>query len=165
MPKPRKRRDKAYRPRAVKDTTYLLTEREPPSISDATTLKIVYSQIYERVRTGAADERDLWSMAALLEKLHIAVEYSDELDDKETTYTQLREAYNHIKHAIDHGRRVLSGEGLQMLRDALYLNHRLIDHSSEYILKQIVRVLATRASTGQFKVAQTPITDAEMFVG
>lgn len=65
MPKPRKRRDKAYRPRAVKDTTYLLTEREPPSTSDATTIKIVYSQIYERVRTGAADERDLWSMAAL----------------------------------------------------------------------------------------------------
>ena len=43
MPKPRKRRDKAYRPRAVKDTTYLLTEREPPSRSDANTLKIVYS--------------------------------------------------------------------------------------------------------------------------
>ena len=45
MPKPRKRRDKAYRPRAIKDTTYLLTGREPPSQSDATTLKIVYSQI------------------------------------------------------------------------------------------------------------------------
>ena len=89
----------------------------------------------------------------------------NERDDKETTFTQLREAYGHIKYAIDHGRRVLSGEGLQMLRAALNLNYRLIDHSSEYILKQIVRVRANRASTGQFKGAQTPITDAEMFVG
>ena len=156
---------KPYRRRPIKNTLYLFEGREPPKASEATTLKIVYATIFERVRTGKADERDLWSMAGLLEKLHIAVEYADNLVDKETTFAQLREAYAHIKYAIDHERRVLSGEGLQMLRDALDLNAQLIENSSEYILRQIIQTLSSRASAGMFKVAQHPIIGAELYVG
>lgn len=156
---------RAYQRKPIKNTMHLFTGREPPPASEATTLKIVYSSIFERVRTGKADERDLWSMAALLEKLHIAVEHADHLDDKETTFAQLREAYGHIKHAIDHGRTTLSGEGLQMLRDAVALNSDMIDHSSEYILRQIIGELSRRAAAGNFRVAQQPITGAEMYVG
>ena len=162
---PHAKRRKPYRPRPIKNTMHLFCGREPPPKTEATTLKIVYSSIFERVRTGTADERDLWSMGALLEKLHIAVEHADNLDDKETTFAQLREAYSHIKHAIDHKRTTLSGEGLQMLRDAVALNGDLIDHSSEYILRQIISELSRRAANGIFRVAQQPISGAEMLIG
>ena len=149
-----KKRNKKYTQKPVKDTLYLFAGRAPAAQSDALTLKLIYRQIFERVRCGQADEKDLYAMAAMLEDIHIAVEYADNLTDKEATYAQLRTAYAHIKHAVDNGRRALSGEGLTMLTDALAWHEGLVDHSSEYMIKQIVKVCQYRAKTGEFRVAQ-----------
>ena len=156
-----KKRNKKYQPKPVKNTLALFEGREPPKRSDAITLKLIYRQIFERVRLGQADEKDLYAMAAMLEDLHIAVEYADNLTNKEATFAQLRTAYAHIKHAVSHGRRALSGEGLTMLTDALAWHEGLVDHSSEYMIKQIVKVCQYRAKTGEFRVAQDePVQEA-----
>lgn len=149
-----KKRNKKYQPKPVKNTLALFDGREPPKQSDAITLKLIYRQIFERVRCGQAEEKDLWAMAAMLEDIHIAVEYAENLDDKAATYAQLRTAYGHIKHAVDHGRRALSGEGLTMLTDALAWHEGLVDNTTEYMIKQIVKVCKYRAETGEFRVAQ-----------
>lgn len=145
---------KPYVKKPIKNTLALFDGREPPKQSDAVTLKLIYRQIFERVRRGQADEKDLWAMAAMLEDIHIAVEYAENLDNKEATYAQLRTAYGHIKHAVDHGCRALSGEGLTMLTDALAWHEGLVDNTTEYMIKQIVKVCQYRAEAGEFRVAQ-----------
>ena len=145
---------KPYRRRPIKNTLYLFEGREPPKASEATTLKLIYRQIFERVRCGQADEKDLWAMAAMLEDIHIAVEYADNLTDKETTFAQLRVAYSHIKYAVDHQRQALSGEGLSMLTDALAWHEGFVDNTTEYMIKQIVKVCKYRAEAGEFRIAQ-----------
>ena len=156
-----KKRNKKYQPKPVKNTLALFEGREPPKPADAITLKLIYRQIFERVRLGQADEKDLWSMAAMLEDLHIAIEYADNLDDKESTYAQLRAAYRHIKHAVDQGRSALTGEGLTMLEDALAWHEGMVDNTTEYMIKQIVKVCKYRAETGEFRIAQDePVQEA-----
>jgi len=149
-----KKRNKKYQQKPVKNTLALFAGRDRVSSSDATRLLLIYRQIFERVRLGQADEGDWWAMAAMLEDIHIAVEYSDALDDKETTFSQLREAFNHIHSAIDLKRRALTGEGLAMIKSALEWHEGLIKNSSEYMIKQIVKVCEGRAKTGEFRVAQ-----------
>ena len=156
-----KKRNKKYQPKPIKNTLALFDGREPPKQSDAITLKLIYRQIFERVRLGQADEKDLWAMAAMLEDLHIAVEYAADIEDKQTTYAQLRAAYRHIKHAVSHGRRALTGEGLTMLEDALAWHEAMVDNTTEYMIKQIVKVCKYRAETGEFRVAQDePVQEA-----
>ena len=104
-----KKRTKTYQPKPVKNTLHLFNGRAPADPKDATTLKLVYRLIFERVRTGAADEADLFAMASLLENLHIAVEYSSDLDNKEATFAQLRQAASLIMHAVRNHRSALSG--------------------------------------------------------
>ena len=149
-----KKRNKKYQPKPVKNTLAIFNGREPPSHADAITLKLIYRQIFERVRCGQADEKDLWAMAAMLEDIHIAVEYADNLTDKETTFAQLRAAYSHIKYAVDHQRQALSGEGLSMLTDALAWHEGLVDNTTEYMIKQIAKVCKYRAEAGEFRIAQ-----------
>ena len=73
----------------------------------------------------------------------------------------LRAAYRHIKYAVDHGRRALSGEGLTMLTDALAWHEGLVDNTTEYMIKQIVKVCKYRAETGEFRIAQDePVQEA-----
>ena len=79
--------------------------------------------------------------------------YSDDLTDKETTFSQLRETYRHLKHAIDNKRSSLTGDGFAMLRDALEIHEGLIENSTEYIIKQIVGVCSYRAHKGEWRVA------------
>ena len=64
-----KKRNKKYTQKPVKDTLYLFAGRAPAAQSDALTLKLIYRQIFERVRCGQADEKDLYAMAAMLEDL------------------------------------------------------------------------------------------------
>ena len=80
-------------------------------------------------------------------------EYSDDLTNKEVTFSQLRETYRHLKCAVDNGRSALTGEGFAMLRDALELHEGLIENSTEYIVKQIVGVCSYRAHKGEWRVA------------
>lgn len=150
-----KKRTKTYQPKPVKNTLHLFNGRAPADPKDATTLKLVYRLIFERVRTGAADEADLFAMASLLENLHIAVEYSSDLDNKEATFAQLRQAASHIMHAVRNHRSALSGEGLTMLSEALAWHDAMLDHTSEYMVKQIVKVCQYRAEKGEFRVVQT----------
>ena len=105
------------------------------------------------MRVGKGTEKDFFALMAMLEDVHIAVEYSDDLDDKETTFSQLRETYRHLKHAIDNKRSSLTGEGFAMLRDALEIHEGLIENSTEYIVKQIVGVCSYRAHKGEWRVA------------
>ena len=100
-----KKRNKKYQPKPVKNTLALFDGREPPKQSDAITLKLIYRQIFERVRCGQAEEKDLWAMAAMLE-------------------------------------------------DALAWHEGLVDNTTEYMIKQIVKVCKYRAETGEFRVAQ-----------
>ena len=148
-----KRPRKQYTKKPIKDTLYLFSGRNRISSTDQTRLKLIYREIFESVRVGKGTEKDLFALMAMLEDVHIAVEYCQDLDDKETTFSQLRETYRHLKHAIDNKRSSLTGEGFAMLRDALEIHEGLIDNSTEYVIKQIVGVCSYRAHKGEWRVA------------
>ena len=148
-----KRPRKQYTPKPIKDTLHLFSGRDRINTTDQTRLKLIYREIFECVRTGKGTEKDFFALMAMLEDVHIAVEYSDDLTDKETTFSQLRETYRHLKHAIDNKRSSLTGDGFAMLRDALEIHEGLIENSTEYIIKQIVGVCSYRAHKGEWRVA------------
>lgn len=148
-----KRPRKQYTPKPIKDTLHLFSGRDRINTTDQTRLKLIYREIFESVRVGKGTEKDFFALMAMLEDVHIAVEYSDDLTNKEVTFSQLRETYRHLKHAIDNKRSSLTGEGFAMLRDALELHEGLIDNSTEYIVKQIVGVCSYRAHKGEWRVA------------
>ena len=148
-----KRPRKPYTKKPIKDTLHLFSGRDRISSTDQTRLKLIYREIFESVRVGKGTEKDFFALMAMLEDVHIAVEYSDDLTDKETTFSQLRETYRHLKHAIDNKRSSLTGEGFAMLRDALEIHEGLIENSTEYIIKQIVGVCSYRAHKGEWRVA------------
>ena len=148
-----KRPRKQYTPKPIKDTLYLFSGRDRINTTDQTRLKLIYREIFESVRVGHGTEKDFFALMAMLEDVHIAVEYSDDLTDKEVTFSQLRETYRHLKCAVDNGRSALTGEGFAMLRDALELHEGLIENSTEYIVKQIVGVCSYRAHKGEWRVA------------
>ena len=148
-----KRPRKQYTPKPIKDTLHLFSGRDRINTTDQTRLKLIYREIFESVRVGRGTEKDFFALMAMLEDVHIAVEYSDDLTNKEVTFSQLRETYRHLKHAIDNKRSSLTGEGFAMLRDALELHEGLIENSTEYIVKQIVGVCSYRAHKGEWRVA------------
>lgn len=148
-----KRPRKPYSKKPIKDTLHLFSGRDRINPSDQTRLKLIYREIFECVRTGKGTEKGFFALMAMLEDVHIAVEYSDDLTDKEATFSQLRETYRHLKHAIDNKRSSLTGEGFAMLRDALELHEGLIENSTEYVIKQIVGVCSYRAHKGEWRVA------------
>ena len=148
-----KRPRKQYTPKPIKDTLHLFSGRDRINTTDQTRLKLIYREIFESVRVGKGTEKDFFALMAMLEDVHIAVEYCQDLDDKETTFSQLRETYRHLKHAIDNKRSSLTGEGFAMLRDALDIHEGLIENSTEYIIKQIVGVCSYRAHKGEWRVA------------
>ena len=148
-----KRPRKQYTQKPIKDTLYLFSGRDRINTTDQTRLKLIYREIFESVRVGKGTEKDFFALMAMLEDVHIAVEYSDDLTNKEVTFSQLRETYRHLKHAIDNKRSSLTGEGFAMLRDALELHEGLIENSTEYIVKQIVGVCSYRAHKGEWRVA------------
>ena len=148
-----KRPRKQYTPKPIKDTLHLFSGRDRINTTDQTRLKLIYREIFESVRVGRGTEKDFFALMAMLEDVHIAVEYSDDLTNKEVTFSQLRETYRHLKCAVDNGRSALTGEGFAMLRDALELHEGLIENSTEYIVKQIVGVCSYRAHKGEWRVA------------
>ena len=148
-----KRPRKQYTPKPIKDTLHLFSGRDRINTTDQTRLKLIYREIFESVRVGKGTEKDFFALMAMLEDVHIAVEYSDDLTNKEVTFSQLRETYRHLKCAVDNGRSALTGEGFAMLRDALELHEGLIENSTEYIVKQIVGVCSYRAHKGEWRVA------------
>ena len=148
-----KRPRKPYSKKPIKDTLHLFSGRDRINQSDQTRLKLIYREIFESVRTGKGTEKDFFALMAMLEDVHIAVEYSDDLTNKEVTFSQLRETYRHLKCAIDNKRSSLTGEGFAMLRDALEIHEGLIEKSTEYIIKQIVGVRSYRAHKGEWRVA------------
>ena len=148
-----KRPRKQYTPKPIKDTLHLFSGRDRINTTDQTRLKLIYREIFESVRVGRGTEKDFFALMAMLEDVHIAVEYSDDLTNKEVTFSQLRETYRHLKCAVDNGRSSLTGEGFAMLRDALELHEGLIENSTEYIVKQIVGVCSYRAHKGEWRVA------------
>ena len=148
-----KRPRKQYTPKPIKDTLHLFSGRDRINTTDQTRLKLIYREIFESVRVGRGTENDFFALMAMLEDVHIAVEYSDDLTNKEVTFSQLRETYRHLKHAIDNNRSSLTGDGFAMLRDALEIHEGLIENSTEYIVKQIVGVCSYRAHKGEWRVA------------
>ena len=148
-----KRPRKQYTPKPIKDTLHLFSGRDRINTTDQTRLKLIYREIFESVRVGRGTEKDFFALMAMLEDVHIAVEYSDDLTNKEVTFSQLRETYRHLKCAVDNKRSSLTGEGFAMLRDALELHEGLIENSTEYIVKQIVGVCSYRAHKGEWRVA------------
>ena len=148
-----KRPRKQYTPKPIKDTLHLFSGRDRINTTDQTRLKLIYREIFESVRVGRGTENDFFALMAMLEDVHIAVEYSDDLTNKEVTFSQLRETYRHLKCAVDNGRSALTGEGFAMLRDALEIHEGLIENSTEYIVKQIVGVCSYRAHKGEWRVA------------
>ena len=148
-----KRPRKPYTPKPIKDTLHLFSGRDRINTTDQTRLKLIYREIFESVRVGRGTENDFFALMAMLEDVHIAVEYSDDLTNKEVTFSQLRETYRHLKHAIDNKRSSLTGEGFAMLRDALEIHEGLIENSTEYIVNQIVGVCSYRAHKGEWRVA------------
>ena len=148
-----KRPRKPYTKKPIKDTLHLLSGRDRINQSDQTRLKLIYREIFECVRVGKGTEKDFFALMAMLEDVHIAVEYSDDLTNKEVTFSQLRETYRHLKCAVDNGRSSLTGEGFAMLRDALEIHEGLIENSTEYVIKQIVGVCSYRAYKGEWRVA------------
>ena len=144
---------KQYTKKPIKDTLHLFSGRDRINTTDQTRLKLIYREIFESVRVGRGTEKDFFALMAMLEDVHIAVEYSDDLTNKEVTFSQLRETYRHLKCAVDNGRSALTGEGFAMLRDALELHEGLIENSTEYIVKQIVGVCSYRAHKGEWRVA------------
>ena len=148
-----KRPRKPYTPKPIKDTLHLFSGRDRINTTDQTRLKLIYREIFESVRVGRGTENDFFALMAMLEDVHIAVEYSDDLTNKEVTFSQLRETYRHLKCAVDNGRSSLTGEGFAMLRDALEIHEGLIENSTEYIVNQIVGVCSYRAHKGEWRVA------------
>ena len=148
-----KRPRKQYTKKPIKDTLHLFSGRDRINTTDQTRLKLIYREIFESVRVGRGTEKDFFALMAMLEDVHIAVEYSDDLTNKEVTFSQLRETYRHLKCAVDNGRSALTGEGFAMLRDALEIHEGLIENSTEYVIKQIVGVCSYRAHKGEWRVA------------
>ena len=85
-----KRPRKPYTQKPIKDTLHLFSGRDRINTTDQTRLKLIYREIFECVRTGKGTEKDFFALMAMLEDVHIAVVFSDDLTDKEATFLQFR---------------------------------------------------------------------------